>query len=187
VIQRWHPLYELESVVIVVGENFVTANDMVIETVLGSCIAVCLRDPLMKIAGMNHFLLPGDPSTSGTSGRYGVNAMEQLLNAMMALGANRFRIEAKVFGGGNIDVAASSKLRIGDMNTEFVMNFLQVEGIPVISCDVGGNAGRRIVFFAHKGNVKLRRLGRSESISAESQDRASSEVITLRKPDLTLF
>jgi len=183
--------FDKDAAVIVVGERYVTDQDLLIETVLGSCIAVCMRDPLTKVAGMNHFLLPGDENNDAhQTGRYGVHAMELLMNDMLAQGANRFRIEAKVFGGGNVN--STSKFQVGDQNTKFIMDFLTVEGIPIVAKDVGGDVGRRIIFFAHTGRVKMRRLDKAESIRVEGAgQRFRSKIVReqpiIKKPDLTLF
>jgi len=152
-----------------VGEHFVSSKDVLIETVLGSCIAVCLRDPLAKVAGMNHFLLPGDGGDSAhQSGRYGVHAMALLIKDMLAQGANISRMEAKVFGGGNINCQTITRLKIGDQNTRFIMDFLSAKGIQVVAQDVGDEVGRRIVFFTGSGQVKVRRLDKAESSKVEN-------------------
>ncbi|MFQ5509395.1 MAG: chemoreceptor glutamine deamidase CheD [Leptospirillia bacterium] len=163
-IRRHNARFNKDSCVIVAGDYFATKQDMVIETVLGSCIAVCLLDEKNGITGMNHFMLPADRGggSEQRAGRYGTNAMELLINEMMHLGADRFSIRAKVFGGGNVNTTSPRTLRVGDWNTQFALDFLKAEGFPVASKDVGGNTGRRIVLFTETGNVKLRRLGQRE-------------------------
>lgn len=166
-IRRFNPRYEKETCVIVAGEYFATREDMLIETVLGSCIAVCLMDAGRGVSGMNHFMLPANRAEaadgSGRAGRYGAHAMELLINEMMHQGADRFGLTAKVFGGGNVTRVRESKLRVGEWNTEFALEFLDREGIPVLAKDVEGVTGRRIVLFTRGGNVKLRRLGGAET------------------------
>ena len=102
---RYHDkAFGCEAVKILPGEYFATDGDMALVTVLGSCVAACLRDPVAGVGGMNHFMLPRD-DTSGAlsrSARYGAYAMEVLINQLMRMGARRERLEAKVFGGGNV-------------------------------------------------------------------------------------
>jgi chemotaxis protein CheD len=167
VIRRFNPKYGKNACVIVAGEYFATRDDMLIETVLGSCIAVCLMDAGNGVSGMNHFMLPSnraDPAdASSRAGRYGAHAMELLINEMMHQGADRLALTAKVFGGGNVTRVREGTLRVGEWNTAFALDFLEREGIPVAARDVGGLTGRRIVLFTREGNVKLRRLGGSET------------------------
>ncbi len=194
-IRRRNERFDKNTCVIIAGEHFATDEDILIETVLGSCIAVCLRDPFNGVAGMNHFLLPdgnNPPQVKGDqSGRYGTHAMELLINAMMRTGADRRTLEAKVFGGGN--VTNNTRIPVGEWNADFALNFLNVEGIPVVAKDVGGNSGRRIVFFTRQGNIKLRRLGNDEATATVVREKRYQADIarvsprTKTEPDLTLF
>lgn len=140
------------------GEHQVSDSpDVVLSTVLGSCIAACIRDPERGIGGMNHFLLPdGDGSGSGDEAtRYGVNAMEMLINSLLRAGARRERLEAKLFGGASM----FDRLRnIGAENAAFAKRFLQAEGITVIGGDTGGNAARRIRYRPATGQAMQRLL-----------------------------
>ena len=174
-IRRPNTRFRKDACVIVAGEHFATRDDVLIETVLGSCVAVCLRDPAAGVAGMNHFMLPDcvDSALAGAtkSGRYGAHAMELLINEMMGLGADPRRMQAKVFGGGNVSRTANDSMRVGDWNTDFALNFLDTEGIPVVSRDLGGEHGRRIFFFTREGNVKLRRLGAAEVGTTADRER----------------
>lgn len=116
----YDPYFACDAVKLLPGEYFASGEDLVIVTVLGSCVSVCLRDPLNGIAGMNHFMLPerglgGDPASP--SARYGSHAMELLINRMLALGASRERLQAKVFGGGSVLRQISAA--IGQRNVEF--------------------------------------------------------------------
>lgn len=196
-IRRHNRRFDKNSCVLVAGDFFATREDMLIETVLGSCIAVCLYDDKNRVAGMNHFMLPSNrnprPNGHDKGGRYGVNAMELLINEMMHLGADRYRMRAKVFGGGNVTRAGSGTLRIGDWNTEFALRFLSTEGIPVVNRDVGGETGRRIVLFTSDGKVKLRRLGGREIetvLKEETRYRSRIEYeprVTDRDGEVTFF
>lgn len=129
-------------------------------TVLGSCVAVCLFDPVEKIGGMNHMLLPGkaDMKFFDDSARYGVNAMELLINGMLKVGADRNRLVAKAFGGANVIPSISNTNGIGRQNMEFTLEFLERDGIPIISRDLGGNDSRKIYFQTRTGDVFLKRI-----------------------------
>lgn len=183
-IRRFNPRFRLDGCVIVAGEQFITRADMLIETVLGSCVAVCLRDPVAGVAGMNHFLLPGlgVAAQAGDGGRYGVHAMRRLVGAVLRQGGERGRLEAKVFGGGNVIPTASEALRVGDHNARFALAFLEAEEIPVVSRDVGGEVGRRIVYFCADGRVKLRRLGVAEVGTTIDRERAYLQSIGRAAP-----
>ncbi len=177
-IHRHNSRYGKDGCVIVAGEHFATRNDMVIETVLGSCIAVCLRDPHAGVAGMNHFMLPdgGDVGPNDRrAGRFGNIAMGRLIEEMTRLGADRKRMEAKIFGGGNVALNPVAGLRVGEWNRDFVLTFLSNEGIVVSARDIGGQTGRRIVFFTREGTVRVRRLSHDErSGSVERPPRRES-------------
>lgn len=137
------------------GEFAVSSDaDCVITTLLGSCVAVCLHDPLLMIGGMNHILLPGDSSQgdSGASGRLGVHLMELLINGLLKLGANRDRLQAKLFGGARTVKGLSD---IGKRNVEFSRNFLSREGISILPGSTGGEQGRKLQFTPCNGKVRL--------------------------------
>ncbi|MFK5979674.1 MAG: chemotaxis protein CheD [Rhizobiaceae bacterium] len=126
--------------------------DVVISTLLGSCVAACVHDPVAGVGGMNHFLLPGeDTDKYGESGRYGAYLMEALLNGVYAIGASRNRLQVKLFGGGSI---TNSSVDPGKMNIEFAMRFARDEGLNVVSSSLGGGQGRRIEFNAVTGSVR---------------------------------
>ncbi|MBN9887832.1 chemotaxis protein CheD [Salipiger abyssi] len=123
----------------------------VLSTVLGSCAAVCLTDPVAGVGGMNHFLLPHRAGRDGEDVRYGAYSMELLINGLLKRGARKNRMIAKLFGGAKM----LTQLRdIGDSNVAFAREFLQNEGIPVASESTGGNAARRIRFWPTDGRVK---------------------------------
>jgi len=140
------------------GEHHVSDSpDVVMSTVLGSCIAACIRDPERGLGGMNHFLLPdGDGNgDSEEAKRYGVNAMEILINSLLRAGARRDRLEAKLFGGASM----FDRLRnIGAENAAFAKRFLQAEGIAVIGGDTGGTSARRIRYRPTTGQAMQRLL-----------------------------
>jgi chemotaxis protein CheD len=137
---------------IVQGE-FKVSDDphVVLTTLLGSCIAACIRDPITGIGGMNHFLLPGaEVGQTKESERLGVHLMELLLNGLMRQGAQRDRLEAKLFGGARMMSGLSD---IGRKNADFAKRFLAYEGIKVIGGDTGGEHGRRIQFGPVSGRA----------------------------------
>ncbi|MCH1930149.1 chemoreceptor glutamine deamidase CheD [Shewanella sp. A25] len=153
--------FEREAVKILPGEYFATRENTMIVTVLGSCVAVCLYDPILKIGGMNHFLLPNDNNTTPTlmteSARYGVYAMELLINHVLKLGARRNALEAKVFGGGNV-LKGFTVQNIGERNAEFVLEYLQMEQIPIIAADLLDIFPRKVYFFPDTGKVQVRKI-----------------------------
>ncbi|WP_371039007.1 MULTISPECIES: chemotaxis protein CheD [unclassified Rhodosalinus] len=122
--------------------------DDVFVTVLGSCIATCLTDRVAGVGGMNHFLLPHDTVPGGKETRYGINAMELLINAILKSGGALHRLEAKVFGGAN---TTGSRLGIGDANAEFAFWFLRNEGIRCVGYDVGGTRARKLRYWPRSG------------------------------------
>jgi len=156
------------------GHYFVTDRDIVLVTVLGSCVAACVRDPVAGVGGMNHFLLPetlNDRSPASRSARYGSYAMEVLINDLMRHGARRQSMEAKVFGGGSVmpDLRTSG---IGEGNARFIVDYLRKEGIQLIAQDLLDQCARKIYFFPSSGRVlvkKLRNL-RNEVVLARERD-----------------
>lgn len=148
--------FDIEAVKILPGEYFVTPRDMLIVTVLGSCISVCLRDSATGIGGMNHFMLPGDKSEASSvvsgSARYGTYAMEVLINHLLKLGALRRRLEAKVFGGGAV-ISNMTTMNVGERNAAFVLDYMRTEGIPVVASDLLDIYPRKIYFFPRTGRV----------------------------------
>jgi chemotaxis protein CheD len=153
--------FEKDAVKILPGEYYVTTGDKLIVTVLGSCVAVCLRDKLTRCGGMNHFLLPNDGSNESglltESARYGVYAMEILINHLLKLGASRSRLEAKVFGGGNV-LRGLTMNNVGQRNAEFVLDYLHNEGIAIVAQDLLDEYPRKVYFFPDTGKVMVRKI-----------------------------
>jgi len=181
-----------KQVSIHIGGLYATGNPVVIETVLGSCVAACLYDPASRIGGMNHILLPGKPDIKhfNDNARYGVNAMELLINRIMELGACRQRIVAKVFGGSHLFPSIPEENGTGKKNITFVMEFLKREKIKVISKNTGGHDSRRIYFHVDTGHVFLKRINSvhySKIVMKEQKylERIKDEI---KKPgEVTLF
>lgn len=126
--------------------------DLILTTILGSCVAVCLHDPVASIGGMNHFLLPeGRLGTEGNV-RYGVHAMELLINALLRGGASRGRLVAKAFGGARM---AAGFRDIGEGNILFTREFLAREGLPLVAESLGGTRARRLRFWPASGRARM--------------------------------
>ena len=155
------------------GEYFVHDEDILIMTTLGSCIAACLWDRHARIGGMNHFMLP-DSGGSQDGGRYGSYAMELLINELLKRGASRSTLEAKVFGGGQV-ISGMNVLNVGQRNTEFVLNYLKTEHIPVVSKDVLDVFPRKVCFFPASGKAMVKRLAPSNPEALIAQERAASQ------------
>ena len=135
------------------GEHQVSgAPDIVLSTILGSCVAVCLWDDVAGLGGMNHFLLPfGPKAAAATPERYGVHAMEILINALLKAGARRNRLQAKLFGGARLSATLSD---IGQSNARFAKEFLATEAIPCLAESLGGTSARRVLFRPRTGHAR---------------------------------
>ena len=143
------------------GEYYATGREMVLVTVLGSCVCACIRDKVSRIGGMNHFMLPDSGQDKnnpmGESARYGVYAMEILINQLLKMGAKRGSLEAKVFGGASV-LRGFTVANVGERNAEFVMQFLNTEKIPVVAQDLLDIYPRKVYFFPTKGLVRVKKL-----------------------------
>jgi chemotaxis protein CheD len=153
--------FDMEAAKILPGEFYVSSRDMVLVTVLGSCVAACIRDPISGIGGMNHFMLPENGeeqfSICTPSARYGVHAMEMLLNQLAKLGARRSSLEAKVFGGGSV-MASMTQTNVGSRNAQFVLDFIERERIPLAAADLLESHPRKVYFFPRTGKVLVKKL-----------------------------
>jgi len=152
--------FNRQAMKILPGEFYATGQDEVIVTVLGSCVAACIMDPIAMVGGMNHFMLPvkqgdRDPDVFYAA-RYGAAAMEYLINNLLHLGAQRDRLVAKAFGGGKVMRGMSTD--VGGQNVDFVREFLRNEDIPIWSEDMGGPYPRKVYFFPHTGQVLVKRM-----------------------------
>ena len=155
--------YAKDAAKVLPGEYFVTGEDMMIVTTLGSCVSACIRDPDLAAGGLNHFMLPENGREKGDSGplsaaaRYGTYAMELLINHLLKLGARRNRLEAKVFGGGKV-LPGFAATNVGQRNAEFVLNFLKAEQIRVTARDLVDVYPRKVCYFPVTGRVLVKRL-----------------------------
>lgn len=168
------PYFATDAVKVLPGEFYVTQQDLLLVTVLGSCVAACIRDKTLGLGGMTHFMLPTaeyDRDLVGSSIRYGSHALEVLINELLKRGASRENLEAKVFGGGNVLAADGSQV-IGERNAEFVLGYLEAEKIPVVSQSLLGNYPQKVYFFPISGRVlvkKLKRLNNNTIFDREAQ------------------
>jgi chemotaxis protein CheD len=167
----WDANFKNDAVKVLPGEFFVSDEDILIVTTLGSCIAACLWDRERRVGGMNHFMLP---EGQGDSGRYGSYAMELLINELMKRGASRSTLEAKVFGGGAV-IAAMTSLNVGERNTQFVLDYLRTERIPVVSKDVLDTCARKVCMLPASGKVLMKRLAPTNADALVAQERAAAE------------
>ena len=183
--------FPYEVAVILPGEYFVSQEPKVVYTVLGSCISVCLRDPMINVGGMNHFMLAAPASNSALdrwaeSGRYGSFAMELLINGIVKYGGKKERLEAKVFGGGKI---YDSTNNIGAKNAGWALDYLENEGVPLLKADVGDLCPRKVYFFTDSGKVLMKKLDRLASKTIEDEEKqyqAKLEEVPVQS-DVTLF
>jgi chemotaxis protein CheD len=164
--------FDAPAVKLLPTEYYVGAGDMVLSTVLGSCVSACLFDLGAGVGGMNHFMLPGRSEglhADGVDMRYGSHAMEVLLAQLLKAGARRDRLAAKVFGGGAV-IPGMTQLNIGQRNADFVLQYLREQDVPVVAQDLGGTLPRRICYFPGSGRVAVRRLRREEDLLQVQQD-----------------
>jgi chemotaxis protein CheD len=155
---------------VVQGEYAVSGcADTILTAILGSCVAVCLRDPFKRIGGMNHFLLPGAKG-GDQSLKYGIHSMELLINALLKQGGVRSRLEAKVFGGACVLQGLSTD--IGAKNAAFARQFLRTEGIACVGQSLGGERGRRVRYWPVTGRATLNLLPTSEVWATQAPDAA---------------
>ena len=164
IAQSWDNAQNIATAKILPGEYYVTVNDEMITTVLGSCVSACIRDPDTGVGGMNHFMLPGDTGRNmGQWGgkdcletRFGVAAMENLINDILKQGSRKSRLEVKLFGGGEVLKMETSN--VGLKNVDFVRDFVRAEGLAVSAEDLGGPHPRKVNFFPKTGKVMMRKL-----------------------------
>lgn len=195
----WDPKFHVFAAKILPGECYVSDRHEMITTVLGSCISACVRDPVAKVGGMNHFMLPIQSGVDGISRValmdpalcYGNWAMEYLLNAVMKLGGRKERMEVKVFGGGRV-LSGMTNIDVGKQNVDFVFQFLEKENLRVMAQDVGDIYPRKVLYFPDTGSVKVKKLktGQKELVAREVEQQEKRYLDTMAKPvssDIELF
>jgi chemotaxis protein CheD len=186
-------MVERPEVVIHIGQVYATREPTVIKTVLGSCIAACVFDPVTRIGGMNHFMLPAPENPADHDAdvsRFGVHAMDLLIGALQRAGGERFRLQAKVFGGGHVLRIAVNGNSVPERNIQFIEKFLLTERITVVSRDLGGYLPRRIQFQTDTGRVRVKRLGQHTVRQTRAEEKEHLQAIgqtTRRFGATTLF
>ncbi len=153
--------FKCQAAKLLPGEYYYTQQDMLIVTVLGSCVSACIRDPQVKMGGMNHFMLPDAghdlKANHTTSMRYGIHAMDILIKDLLAAGARMDRLEAKVFGGGNV-TKGFNHMNVGECNAAFVLDYLRRRNIRILAEDLNDVYPRKVYFFPHTGKVLVRKI-----------------------------
>lgn len=193
---KYSTKYKLEMVILFPGEYHATYFKKIISTLVGSCVAVALFDKERKIAGLNHFMLPKalterEKFYLSNAGKYGMYAMELLINEMIKIGAVKKSLAAKVFSGAKIvDSLNNTSVSISESNVEFAFDYLKAEGIPVVSSDTGGSCARQILCFTESSKVLLRRITGTDSQRIEKGEHKYFERIKSKdsaRGKLTLF
>lgn len=140
------------------GMMFAKNGQYIITTILGSCVSICLWDPILRIGGMNHFLLPLWNGEGLPTPRYGNVAIAMLIANMVSLGSRRETLKAKIFGGASVLESVGGLLEVGSRNITLAEETLQTENIGVLGYDVGGTVGRKIIFFTESGDVFVKKF-----------------------------
>jgi chemotaxis protein CheD len=172
------------------GELYASKRNILIVTVLGSCVSVCLRDPVARIGGMNHFMLPdraGNSSLLSEPARYGAHAMEMLINNLLSMGAQRSRLEAKVFGAGRVLPGMTD---VGARNAQFALEYLERERITIKASDVGGEQARKVYLFVETGRVLVKEITQLRNDTVMNRERAYAVEIGAKRiagGDIELF
>lgn len=176
ITRYWDEMHGMYAAKLLPGEYYVTANQETIVTVLGSCVSACVRDPIFGIGGMNHFMLPvsqGHGSWEalgvGASTRYGLHAMEQMINTILRHGGSRANLEVKLTGGGRI---LAQMTDIGQKNIDFIRDFVHTENLRVLAKDLGGIYPRKVYYTPATGKMlvkKLRSLHNNTIVERETQ------------------
>ena len=183
--------FNCEAAKILPGEYYFTAKDMLIVTVLGSCVSACIRDRVSGLGGMNHFMLPdgGDSNSPiSRSMRYGTYAMEMLINQLLKAGARRENLEAKVFGGGAV-LKGFSAINVGERNAAFVINYLRAEKMRITAEDLNDIYPRKVYFFPRTGKVLVKKLmsTHNDTLAQREQDYASRLKVQAVGGEVVLF
>jgi chemotaxis protein CheD len=181
-VNREVSVVERPEVTIHIGQVYATREAVVIKTILGSCIAACLMDPVARVGGMNHFMLPAPSNGSAPADGsvFGVHAMDLLIGAIQKAGGDRRRIQAKLFGGGHVLRMGSGAGSVPDRNIQFIEEFVRTERITVVSRDLGGYLPRRIQFYTDTGKVLVKRLGQHMIRQSQTEEKEHMRALTDR-------
>lgn len=192
----WNTEKNIMVAKILPGEFYVTNEDELITTVLGSCISACIRDKISGVGGMNHFMLPetskeklqsGNEAVLGNAMRYGNYAMEHLINTILEHGGKRKNLEVKLFGGGKVIPTMGT---VGERNVEFALEFVDAEGLALLSQDLGENYPRNIQYFPKTGKVRMKKVKNLHSdtvVQQELEYRTSIKDTVVESTDIELF
>ncbi|MDO1530409.1 chemoreceptor glutamine deamidase CheD [Fulvimonas sp. R45] len=175
----WDSAHGRTAVKLLPGEFYASAQDEVITTVLGSCVSACVYDARRRIGGMNHFMLPAPPAgaagrddwsgVAGRAARYGSDAMEQLINAVLKAGGLRGELAVKVFGGGRV---LAQMTDVGRRNIEFVQRYIEAERLQLVASDLGDVHPRLVQFFPASGRARVRLLQRGGDVALAAEERS---------------
>lgn len=165
----WDPVHSCMTVKVLPGEFYVSTQDEMVSTVLGSCVSACIHDVRRGIGGMNHFMLP-EPlgerddwsSTVGRAARYGSDAMEQMINVILRAGGQRADLRVKIFGGGRV---LAQMTDVGKRNIEFVQRYIAAEKLNLCASDLGDVYPRQVQFFTQSGRARVRQLRRHDDLA----------------------
>ncbi len=179
----WDRDHDIVAAKILPGEYYVTKENELITTVLGSCISACIRDKESGIGGMNHFMLPetnaakfkrGSAALIDNANRYGNYAMEHLINTILSNGGKRKNLEVKVFGGGKIIPTLTD---VGTKNVEFILDYIDQEGLNILSQDLGDIYPRKVIYFPKTGKVGMKKIQDLHNDSIAQRERQYSHSI----------
>ena len=187
----FHPQFRAHTLKVFLGHHMVSdRSDVMMVTTLGSCVTACIHDPATAIGGMNHFLLPEVPESedggAGAAARYGSVAMERLINELLSRGAQRGRLEVKLFGGARV---IESSFDVGQRNAAFALDYVRREGLKLVGQDLGGASARRIHYFPHSGKA-MRKMLRPEALSETANQELHFRTTLRQQPiegDVELF
>ncbi|MFV2059468.1 MAG: chemoreceptor glutamine deamidase CheD [Gammaproteobacteria bacterium] len=190
----WDGMHNVFSAKILPGEFYVSTQGEMISTVLGSCVSACIRDPIMGVGGMNHFMLPATKENIANitnindAARYGNFAMEEMINVILKAGGKKENLEVKLFGGGKV-LPGMNTLDIGAKNISFVRGYVALEDLNVVSSDLGDIYPRKVLFFADSGKVKMKKLKTVHNKTIAAREESYKQKIE-QKPvsgDIELF
>jgi len=194
ITRYWDTKNNIYAAKIIQGEYYVSMNNELITTVLGSCVSACIRDKKIGIGGMNHFMLPGDKVTKdhwrsspvSVAASYGTVAMERLINVVLSHGGSRDNLEAKLFGGGRV---LNITTDVGKDNIDFVRKYLKNENIRVVAEDLGGDHPRKVLFYPATGRAFVKKLFRLHNETFYARERKYINELEKQpvKPDVELF
>ncbi len=193
-INRYYDsVHEVDAAKILPGEFYVTRDNELISTVLGSCVSACIRDVKLGVGGMNHFMLPLDKSAKddsvSESARYGNHAMEMLINAILKAGGLKKNLEMKIFGGGKV-LSSMSNIDVGEQNIAFIKHYAEIENLNVVTEDLGDIYPRKIIYFPQTGRALMKKLRKVHNETLERREASYREQLKKQKvesDDIELF